>query len=164
MKVGDKIDVTVAGEVVAQAEVREVGDGTVTFIVPASRVVMATNTTVVPGSGQSADTSGTQTIVDEVVRTHPEALGITPEASENASGGTVDNQSNPANPANTPAETEASKVITSSSVPTTNPGDPQNQGVTSLDPAVQAQINEIVAAHLAARAEASSDESTSPTD
>lgn len=145
MKVGDKIDVTVAGEVIAQAEVKELGDGTVTFIVPASRVVMATKTEVAPGVGPEGDTSGTQTIIDEVVR-------ATTTPVQSASGTEPADNANADNAA--PVD-DASKVITSSSVPTQNDGDPQNAGVeakAALDPSVQAQINEIVAAHLAARA------------
>jgi hypothetical protein len=42
MKVGDVQPVTIAGQVVAQARVSEIGEGTVTFIVPGTKVVMAT--------------------------------------------------------------------------------------------------------------------------
>lgn len=44
MKVGDKVPVTIAGQAVTQAEVREMGDGQAVLIVPATRVVMAVRT------------------------------------------------------------------------------------------------------------------------
>lgn len=44
MKVNDKVDVLIAGQVVAQATVKELGDGTATLVVPATLVVMATRT------------------------------------------------------------------------------------------------------------------------
>ena len=44
MKVGDKVPVTLAGHVVTQAEVRELGDGTAVLVVPATQVTMAVRT------------------------------------------------------------------------------------------------------------------------
>ena len=44
MKVNDKIPVTIAGQQVAVATVKEMSEGTATLIVPATRVVMATRT------------------------------------------------------------------------------------------------------------------------
>lgn len=44
MKVNDKVPVTIGGQVVAQANIKEVGDGQVTLVVPATLVVMATRT------------------------------------------------------------------------------------------------------------------------
>lgn len=44
MKVGDSVAVTIAGQVVANATVKEMADGTATLIVPATRVVMAVRT------------------------------------------------------------------------------------------------------------------------
>lgn len=46
MKVGDKIPVTIAGQPVAQATVKELGDGTVTLEFPATRAVMAVRTEI----------------------------------------------------------------------------------------------------------------------
>lgn len=145
MNVGDKVSVSIQGIEIAKAEVKEVSDGTATLIVPATRVVMATKTELAPEVVADADTSGTEHIVDEVVRT--------PAAVENTS----DAAPQPTNVG------DAEKVISSSSVPTSNPGDPQNQGTGPqpvLDPKVQAQINEIVAAHLAAQAKAAETDGT----
>lgn len=153
MKVGDKIPVLVAGEQIAEAEIKEVGEGTVTFIVPARRVVMATKTEVDPTVGPTSD--GAQVIIEDAARTPAqvrEEAGIAPLTPEtNASAPVVETQSSDAS--------DASKVITSTSVPTTNPGDPQNQGVAQAmtDPKVAAQIAEIVAAHLAATGQTSED-------
>jgi hypothetical protein len=44
MKAGDTYPVLVAGQVVAQATIKELGDGTATLVVPATLVVMATRT------------------------------------------------------------------------------------------------------------------------
>lgn len=44
MKINDKIPVTIGGQVVAQANVKEVSEGQVTLVVPATLVVMATRT------------------------------------------------------------------------------------------------------------------------
>lgn len=48
MKQGDKIDVTIHGVKVADAEIQEVGDGQVTLVVPGTIVVMATSTSIAP--------------------------------------------------------------------------------------------------------------------
>lgn len=44
MKVGDKVEVRIGSHVVAQAEVKELGDGTATLIIPGTKVVMGTRT------------------------------------------------------------------------------------------------------------------------
>lgn len=44
MKIGDKVPVNIGSHVVAQATVKELGDGTATLIVPATLVVMGTRT------------------------------------------------------------------------------------------------------------------------
>lgn len=44
MKIGDTIPVNIAGQTVANATVKEVGDGTATLVVPATLIVMATRT------------------------------------------------------------------------------------------------------------------------
>lgn len=134
MNVGEKVDVTISGAVVAQAEVKEVGDGTATLIVPATRVVMAVKTQLAPEVGPSNE-SGTQTIVDEVVRATNEPVAPV----ENASA------SEPV-----PQSSVADKVITSSSVPTPDASSDKSK-FDALDPAVQAQIMEIVNAHNAAQ-------------
>jgi len=48
VKQGDKFPVTIAGQTVAEATVREVGDGQVTLVVPGTIVVMATSTSIAP--------------------------------------------------------------------------------------------------------------------
>lgn len=48
MKVGDKFPVSIAGHKIADAEVREVGEGTVTLIVPGTLVTMSTRTEIAP--------------------------------------------------------------------------------------------------------------------
>ena len=67
MKVGDKYDVTIAGQVVAQAEVRELADGTATLIVPGTKVVMATRTDIAP-EPVNISTEGASTIIEGVDR------------------------------------------------------------------------------------------------
>lgn len=44
MKVGDNVPVTIAGQAVAMATVKEMGEGQAVLIVPATRVVMAVRT------------------------------------------------------------------------------------------------------------------------
>ena len=44
MKVGEKYPVEIAGQIVAYAQIKELGEGTATLIVPATQVVMATRT------------------------------------------------------------------------------------------------------------------------
>ena len=70
MKVGDKIPVSIGGAVVGQAEVHETGTpGQVTLVVPMMSVVMAVRTELAPEVVAPKDTSGTETIIEEVVRT-----------------------------------------------------------------------------------------------
>lgn len=86
MKRGDKYPVTIAGQVVAQAEIREVGDGTATLVVPGTIVVMATRTEL-SDAPTNADTSGTQTIIEGVERSTGEQEEAPVEAPEGAVGG-----------------------------------------------------------------------------
>lgn len=73
MKVGDKVSVTIQGSEVAQAEVKEVGEGTATLIVPATRVVMAVRTELAPEVAPEPTAPTKEIIVDEVVReTNPD--------------------------------------------------------------------------------------------
>lgn len=60
MKVGDKHPVTIAGQVVAEAEVKELEGETVTLVVPATRVVMAVQTQLAEAPQVAPET---QTIV-----------------------------------------------------------------------------------------------------
>jgi len=142
MNVGDKVSVTIQGIEVAQAEVKEVGDGTATLIVPATRVVMATKTELAPEVTPTADTSGTETVIDEVVRTQQMAV----QPVENAGGDVVMPENNSAQ-----IDAEAAKVITSSSVPGPNDSEADKAKFEALDPAVQQQIMAIVAQHKAAQ-------------
>lgn len=142
MNVGDKIAVTIQGSEIAQAEVKEVGEGTATLIVPATRVVMAVRTELAPEVTPTADGSGTETIIDEVVRT--DATDITPVPQANASGEDVP-------PTNSAPSDDASKVITSSSVPSPDAAAEASK-FEALDPKVQAQIMAIVAEHNQAQA------------
>lgn len=67
MKVGDNIPVYIAGQVVANAKVRELGNDTATLVVPATLVVMAVRTELA-GDAPAADTTGTETIITGVDR------------------------------------------------------------------------------------------------
>lgn len=142
MKVGDKVSVTIQGSEIAQAEVREVGDGTATLIVPATRVVMAVRTELAPEVTPA--TEGAQTIVDEVVRDAPAASELAVTPAENAGGVAGAEQIDGA--------LSQEKVISSSSVP--QPNQPVNQ----LSPEVLAQI---AAAVVAAQAPAPVEEAPS---
>jgi hypothetical protein len=76
MNVGDKIPVSIAGQTVVMADVKELADGTATLIIPATRVVMATRTELTmegPSNG-----GGVELLTDEVVR--PEAPVVATEA------------------------------------------------------------------------------------
>lgn len=130
MNVGEKVDVLIGGSVVAQAEVKEVGDGTATLIVPATRVVMAVRTELAPEVGPD-NSSGTQTIIDEVVRTPVENAGDAAPVEQNSVTSAA------------PDTSEQSKVITSSSVP--KPNEPNVEAITAA----------VVAALAAQQAESS---------
>lgn len=114
MKIGDSVDVVVAGQVVAKAEIKEVGDGTATLIVPATRVVMATRTELSAETPSSEPS--TEVIVDEVVRQGPDGTETPVQPAQNASEAVGATQN--------PASTEADKVISSSSVPQASHPDP----------------------------------------
>lgn len=67
MKINDLVPVTIAGQVVAQATVREMSEGTATLVVPATLVVMAVRTELAFET-PAADTTGTETIITGVDR------------------------------------------------------------------------------------------------
>lgn len=69
MKIGDNIDVTIAGQPVAQARVKELADGTVTLEFPATRVVMATRTELAAPEPVETDVETIITGVDQNVET-----------------------------------------------------------------------------------------------
>lgn len=103
MKVGDKFPVTVANQEVAQAEVKEIGEGTATLIVPATRVVMATKTelTVAPVAAEPA----VQTIIDGVDRVSA------PETQEVPVAAPVNTEQAPAPVENQVAQTPETPVV-----------------------------------------------------
>lgn len=84
MKINDLVPVTIAGQVVAQATVREMSDGTATLVVPATLVVMAVRTELALET-PAADTTGTETIITGVDR-----AGQSAEPVETASAPVVD--------------------------------------------------------------------------
>lgn len=63
MKIGDTVPVTIAGQVVANAAVKELSDGTATLVVPATLVVMATRTEL---TAPTPTQSGTETVITGV--------------------------------------------------------------------------------------------------
>ena len=63
MKVGDKVPVTIAGQKVADAEVRAMADGTVTLVFPATKVVMGTRTEIAPEVTGNTDTGSDHQIL-----------------------------------------------------------------------------------------------------
>ncbi len=60
MKIGETVPVTIAGQVVAQAEITELGDGRATLKVPGTWVVMATKTEL---TDDKRDVGGVSTVV-----------------------------------------------------------------------------------------------------
>lgn len=66
MKIGDKYEVTIQGQVVAYATVKGMDDGTATLVVPATLVVMATRTELTYEQPQNNDTEVVITGVDRV--------------------------------------------------------------------------------------------------
>lgn len=71
MKLGDTYDVIIAGQVVAQAKVTEVGNGTVTLVTPLTTTVFATKTDIAPEEVR-APSSDTGTIITGVDRVNAE--------------------------------------------------------------------------------------------
>lgn len=57
MKLGDTFDVTVSGQVVAQAKVTEMGDGTATLLIPGTIAVMGVRTELAPPPPVEQETS-----------------------------------------------------------------------------------------------------------
>lgn len=75
MKRGDKIPVTIAGQTVANAEVREVGDGQVTLVVPGTLVVMATRTEIAYEAPTQPERE-TETVITGVDRSSGETVDV----------------------------------------------------------------------------------------
>lgn len=68
MKVGDTVEVTIAGQTVAQAKVTEMGADRATLVIPGTVVVMGVRTDLAPEVTAPVEEPTRQTIVDEVVR------------------------------------------------------------------------------------------------
>jgi hypothetical protein len=68
MKINDTVPVYIAGQVVAQANVKELGEGTATLVVPATLVVMATRTELTVETPSHDDTRS-ETVITGVERT-----------------------------------------------------------------------------------------------
>jgi len=79
MKVNETVPVLIAGQQVAVATVKEIGEGTVTLIVPGTVVVMATRTEI--STPPTPEPSGNQHILlDEVERTSAPVVAEEPTA------------------------------------------------------------------------------------
>lgn len=76
MKKGDKFPVTIAGHVVAQADVKEVGDGQVTLIVPATLVTMSTRTELAPETPEEKVESGSD---HQILGVERDGVSVDPE-------------------------------------------------------------------------------------
>lgn len=79
MKVGDSIPVTIAGQVVCNATVKEMQDGTATLVVPATLVVMGTRTEL---TNETREAEGKEVIITGVDREGSEDAGLAPEKPE----------------------------------------------------------------------------------
>lgn len=71
MKVNDTVPVTIAGQVVAQAQVEALDDSTATLVFPATRVVMAVRTEL---TYETPETPDVETIITGVDR--PESAPV----------------------------------------------------------------------------------------
>lgn len=101
MKVGDKIPVTIAGQTVTSATVKELGDGTVTLEFPATRAVMGVRTEI--DTAPPAQTSGTEHAILGVENQPPATVAGNDTA---AADNTQVNETTPvAEVPSTPAET-----------------------------------------------------------
>lgn len=83
MKQGDKFPVTIAGQTIAEATVKDVGDGQVTLVVPGTIVVMATATSiapeaVVPENTTPVEPASKETIITGVDRVSGDTVDETP--------------------------------------------------------------------------------------
>lgn len=125
MKVGDKFSVTIAGETIADAVVREVNedDSTATLVVPATLVTMSyrTHDELTPGD-PAPGVEGAEHILltDQVVR--PEAPG---------------EQVNTVAESGQPAQTEGAPVPAPAPTPVT-----VGEDVTQVSPAVEAAVEQ----------------------
>lgn len=109
MKIGDTVPVTIAGQTVANASVKELADGTATLVVPATLVVMATRTELTVETPRESSTETVITGVDqEGVERTESAVGQdqTSEASETSPTDTT--TSTVAGEGNAGTESEAS--------------------------------------------------------
>jgi hypothetical protein len=120
MKAGETVPVTIAGQVVAQATVKELGDGTATLVVPATLVVMATRTEL---TVETPRTSEVETIIMGVDRA---SGNVEPPATETpavqpaqsaAVDGVQNNVENVETPSQAPTEQSAENTVEAPSEP-----------------------------------------------
>ena len=133
MKQGDKIPVTIAGQVVAQATVKELGDGTATLVVPGTLVVMAVRTEIAPETHEVAESSS-ETIITGVDRV-------------NNDGELVDNLTVQRQPsaADAPVANEGTPEVSMPEVTAPGSDGPTNDGKPVADPVAPVEtINPVV--------------------
>ena len=143
MKVGDKYDVTIAGQVIAQAEVRELADGQVTLIVPGTKVVMATRTDIAP-EPINVSSEGAGTIIEGVERESVggrESAPVGETANSSADATEVANAQPPVTQVQavgeSPNENAQSVVETTTPPSTTEAVETQSQGEAKPAPSVE---------------------------
>lgn len=121
MKVNDTVPVLIAGQQVAVATVKEVGEGTVTLIVPGTAVVMATRTEITNPPAQEP-TGNQHILLDGVERTSAEP--VAPEATSAPVG---QNQSDVAPATNVETTTTVQETATVEQSPVQQSGGPVQQ-------------------------------------
>lgn len=109
MKRGDKIPVTIAGQTVANAEVREVGDGQVTLVVPGTLVVMATRTEIAYEAPTQPERE-TETVITGVDRSSGETVDVETAPAQSATVGETNDQPSETTPPST-TETPAAEEV-----------------------------------------------------
>lgn len=118
MKTNDTVPVYIAGQVVANATVKEVGDGTATLVVPATLVVMATRTELTVETPKE-DGSGTETIITGIDRPSGGAAAESATGSENPS---IDTNGTISGDASASTVTAESVTIVTPAAPVEAPG------------------------------------------
>lgn len=108
MKIGEKVPVQIGHHVVAQATVKELGDGTATLIVPATLVVMGTRTTLddLPPAGES----DTETLIMGVDRASESPVESTTGSEPNQNNEAVTEQPVASGDASAPATGETNSA------------------------------------------------------
>lgn len=116
MKVGDKFPVSIAGHKVADAEVREVGEGTVTLVVPGTLVTMSTRTEIAPETPEEKVETGSDHQILGVEQDGVPGLATPNEVREQVGVETID-----------PAEHITSPAPVGEETPNTNSEQNDNQ-------------------------------------